>query len=90
MNLVIRKLIRLNNKILKNHGAGIMFNKNFLRYVSYNLKEAEDYEIISKIIKRENLLFANSFLSYYYTKKYFKIWKKIFNYKKINKRLKNV
>lgn len=55
------KLIRLKNKkLLKNHGAGVMFNKKiFLKYGGYNnkLNEAEDYEIISKILKKENTFY---------------------------------
>ena len=75
------KLIRLNNKnTLKNHGAGIMFNKKtFLRYGGYNnnLKEAEDYEIISKIIKREKIYYLPPFYRIIYMKKIFQNLKDI-------------
>lgn len=90
------KLIRLNNKnTLKNHGAGIMFNKKtFLRYGGYNnnLKEAEDYEIISKIIKREKIYYLPiPFYRYYLHKKNIsKSGKRYSIIKKINERLKNV
>ena len=89
-------MIRLNNKnTLKNHGAGIMFNKKtFLRYGGYNnnLKEAEDYEIISKIIKREKIYYLPiPFYRYYLHKKNIsKSGKRYKIIKKINKRLKNV
>ena len=63
-----------------------MFNKKtFLRYGGYNnnLKEAEDYEIISKIIKREKIYYLPiPFIGIIYTKKIFQNLKKIFNYKK--------
>lgn len=55
------KLVRLNSKNkIKNHGAGILFNKKiFLKYGGYNnyLKEAEDYEIISKLMKNEKYFY---------------------------------
>ena len=55
------KNIRLKNReILKNHGAGIMFNKNiFKNYGGYNhkLKEAEDYEILDKILNKEKVFY---------------------------------
>lgn len=90
------KLIRLNNKkALKNHGAGIMFNKKtFLKYGGYNnnLKEAEDYEIISKIIKKEKTYYLPiPFYRYYiHNKNISKSGKRHSIIKKINEELKNV
>jgi glycosyltransferase involved in cell wall biosynthesis len=49
--------IKLNNlNKIKNHGAGIMFRKKTLKefnYFNLKMKEAEDYEIISKILKKK-------------------------------------
>jgi glycosyltransferase involved in cell wall biosynthesis len=66
-------LVRLNsiNKI-KNHGAGILFNKKiFLKYGYYNknIKEGEDYEIISKIIRKEKYFYLPIPLYRYYIHK---------------------
>jgi glycosyltransferase involved in cell wall biosynthesis len=67
------KLVRLNTKEkVKNHGAGILFDKNiFLKYGSYNekLAEGEDYEIISKIMKKENFFYLPTPLYRYYIHK---------------------
>lgn len=64
------KVIRLNNEHnIKNHGAGILFNKKiFLKMGAYNenLKEAEDYEIISKIMKKYNYFYLPVPLYRYY------------------------
>ena len=55
------EVIRLNTlKKIKNHGAGILFNKKiFIKYGGYNtkIKEAEDYEIITKITKKEKFYY---------------------------------
>tara|TARA_B100001059_G_scaffold213820_1_gene229986 strand:+ start:3400 stop:4068 length:669 start_codon:yes stop_codon:yes gene_type:complete len=56
-----QKLVKLNtlNKI-KNHGAGILFRKNDILSVggfNSNLKEAEDYELITKLIKKNKKYF---------------------------------
>ena len=47
--------------------------KNFLRYGGYNnnLKEAEDYEIISKIIKEKKFIICQFLLSVLSTQKIF-------------------
>jgi len=90
------KVVKLKNKnILKNHGAGVMFNKKkFISYGGYNpkLKEAEDYEIISKILKKEKVFYLPIPLYRYYIHD-----KNISNsglrktiVKKINKKLSNV
>ena len=67
------KLIKMKNlELLKNHGAGVMFNKNiFLKHGGYNLKlkEAEDYEIISKILKKEKYFYLPIPLYRYYIHK---------------------
>ena len=64
------KIVRLkNNEIVKNHGAGIMFNKKiFKKYGYYNQKitEAEDYEIINKILKEEKVFYLPLSLYRYY------------------------
>jgi hypothetical protein len=69
----IEKKIRLkNNEIIKNHGAGIMFNKKiFKKYGNYNQKitEAEDYEIIDKILKTEKVFYLPLPLYRYYIHK---------------------
>lgn len=48
--------IKLNNlNKIKNHGAGIMFRKKILKefnYFNLKMKEAEDYDIISKILRK--------------------------------------
>lgn len=48
------KIVRLNNKsVIKNHGAGVLFRKSVLKKVGYyntKLIQAEDYEMISKIM----------------------------------------
>jgi len=66
-------LVRLNTKEkIRNHGAGILFNKKiFLKYGYYNknLKEAEDYEILSKIIKKEEYFYLPIPLYRYYIHK---------------------
>lgn len=66
-------LVKLNTKKkIQNHGAGILFNKKiFLKYGYYNenLKEAEDYEIISKIIKKEKYFYLPIPLYRYYIHK---------------------
>ena len=66
----IEKKVRLkNNEIIKNHGAGIMFNKKiFKKYGNYNQKitEAEDYEIIDKILKAEKAFYLPLPLYRYY------------------------
>ena len=55
------KLIRLNNvEKIKNHGAGIMFRTEIIKkYGGYNNKflEAEDYELIEKIIVNEKYFY---------------------------------
>ena len=67
------KNIRLKNReILKNHGAGIMFNKKiFKNYGGYNheLKEAEDYEILDKILNKEKVFYLPLPLYRYYIHK---------------------
>lgn len=47
-------LVKLNKNNLLNHGAGILFRKDLIKKVgNYNpkLREAEDYDLISKLIK---------------------------------------
>lgn len=67
------KLVRLDSQEkIKNHGAGILFNKDiFLKYGGYNenLMEAEDYEIISKIMKKEKFFYLPIPLYRYYIHK---------------------
>jgi len=67
------KLVKLNSKNkIKNHGAGILFNKKiFLKYGGFNkeLMEAEDYEIITKIIKKEKYFYLPTPLYRYYIHK---------------------
>ena len=67
------KLVKIKNiELLKNHGAGIMFNKKtFIKHGGYNLKlvEAEDYEIIDKIIKKEKYFYLPIPLYRYYIHK---------------------
>ena len=69
----MEKTVRLkNNEIIKNHGAGIMFNKKiFKKYGNYNQKitEAEDYEIIDKILKAEKAFYLPLPLYRYYIHK---------------------
>jgi len=90
------KIVKLKSKkLLKNHGAGVMFNKKkFLSYGAYNLKlqEAEDYEIISKILRKEKVFYLPIPLYRYYNHN-----KNISNsglrnsiIKKINKKLSSV
>lgn len=56
-----RKLIKLNKiNTIKNHGAGILFNKKDIVQVGgFNKKllEAEDYELISKLLKKNKKYF---------------------------------
>lgn len=90
------KIVKLKSKkLLKNHGAGVMFNKKkFKKYGAYNLElqEAEDYEIISKILKKEKVFYLPIPLYRYYNHN-----KNISNsglrnsiIKKINKKLSSV
>tara|TARA_B110000003_G_scaffold269318_1_gene300178 strand:- start:540 stop:1199 length:660 start_codon:yes stop_codon:yes gene_type:complete len=90
------KIVKLKSKkLLKNHGAGVMFNKKkFIKYGAYNLElqEAEDYEIISKILKKEKVFYLPIPLYRYYNHN-----KNISNsglrnsiIKKINKKLSSV
>ena len=69
----VEKIVRLKNKeILKNHGAGIMFNKKIFKdYGGYNQKlaEAEDYEILDKILKKEKAFYLPLPLYRYYIHK---------------------
>ncbi len=56
-----RKLIKLNKiNTIKNHGAGILFNKKDIVQVGgFNKKllEAEDYDLISKLLKKNKKYF---------------------------------
>jgi glycosyltransferase involved in cell wall biosynthesis len=64
------KLVRLDNvENIKNHGAGIMFKKDkVLNFGSYNNKfyEAEDYELITKLIEKEQYFYLPLPLYRYY------------------------
>ena len=49
-----QEIVKLNKKSLLNHGAGVLFKKELIKKVgNYNpkLREAEDYDLISKLKK---------------------------------------
>tara|TARA_B100001094_G_C17907582_1_gene659609 strand:- start:107 stop:820 length:714 start_codon:yes stop_codon:yes gene_type:complete len=64
------KLVRLDNvEKIKNHGAGIMFKKDVIKdYGSYNnqFSEAEDNELITKLIEKEKYFYLPLPLYRYY------------------------
>ncbi len=67
------KLVRLNNeKIIKDHGAGILIRRGiFDRYNGYNtnLEEAEDYELLEKIMSNHSYFYLPIPLYRYYIHK---------------------
>ena len=65
-----QKIVKLNSKkVLLNHGAGILFRTDLIKKVgNYNpsLREAEDYELISKLNKICNSFYLPLPLYRYY------------------------
>ena len=49
-----QKIVKLNQKNLLNHGAGVLFRTKFIKKIGNyktNLREAEDYDLISRLKK---------------------------------------